>query len=217
MRTYAPLLGFVYVPLGVLALALGTDHQQAAARALRRRRVRAALVPRQPARPDHPLRPGRVLRQHRRARRRLAARAPGRRARLARRPGRRARAQRARRRVIIGSSLAALDARKVPAGSAALGIAGGVAVLLLGVCEAAADWTFVGSTFWASSLGFMIWVLVDRDVPREAAADEHARALPAAARAQRAGPRLRAGEPRARVARRRGSRRWPASGSRSRS
>ena len=41
-----------------------------------------------------------------------------------------------------------------------LGIAGGIAILLLGVCEAAADWTFVGSTFWASSLGFMIWVLV---------------------------------------------------------
>ena len=40
------------------------------------------------------------------------------------------------------------------------GIAGGIAVHLLGVCEAAADWTFVGSTFWASSLGFMIWVLV---------------------------------------------------------
>src|SRR5579862_1561892 len=30
LRTYAPLLGFVYVPLGVLALALGTDHKQLA-------------------------------------------------------------------------------------------------------------------------------------------------------------------------------------------
>ena len=29
-RPYAPLLGYVYVPLGVLALALGADHQQAA-------------------------------------------------------------------------------------------------------------------------------------------------------------------------------------------
>ena len=63
--------------------------------------------------------------------------------------------------VIIGSSLAALNARKVPPlvrpardrrrhrrarASASR--------------EAAADWTFVGSTFWASSLGFMIWVLV---------------------------------------------------------
>jgi hypothetical protein len=28
------------------------------------------------------------------------------------------------------------------------------------MAEAAADWTFVGTTFWASSLGFMIWVLV---------------------------------------------------------
>jgi hypothetical protein len=62
--------------------------------------------------------------------------------------------------VIIGSSLAALSARKVPRWFGRLGIAGGIAVLLLGVAEAAADWTFVGSTFWASSLGFMVWVLV---------------------------------------------------------
>ena len=45
-----------------------------------------------------------------------------------------------------------------------LGVAGGVARPRLGVCEAAADWTFVGSTFWASLLGFMIWVLVARDL-----------------------------------------------------
>ena len=30
MRTYAPLLGYVYVPLGVLALALGSKHHEAA-------------------------------------------------------------------------------------------------------------------------------------------------------------------------------------------
>jgi hypothetical protein len=40
------------------------------------------------------------------------------------------------------------------------GIAGGVAVLGLGIAEGAADWTFVGTTFLASALGFMIWVLV---------------------------------------------------------
>ena len=62
--------------------------------------------------------------------------------------------------VIIGSSLAALHARKVRPWVGKLGIAGGIAVLLLGICEGAADWTFVGTTFWASSLGFMIWVLV---------------------------------------------------------
>ena len=28
------------------------------------------------------------------------------------------------------------------------------------VARTAANWTFVGTTFWASSLGFMIWVLV---------------------------------------------------------
>ena len=57
--------------------------------------------------------------------------------------------------VIIGSSLAAMSARKVPKWFGRAGIVGGTAVLLLGVCEAAANWTFVGSTFWASSLGFM--------------------------------------------------------------
>ena len=30
VRSYAPLLGFVYVPLGLLALALGGDHKGAA-------------------------------------------------------------------------------------------------------------------------------------------------------------------------------------------
>jgi hypothetical protein len=53
-----------------------------------------------------------------------------------------------------------MNARKVSPSFGRLGIAGGIAVLLLGICEGAADWTFVGSTFWASSLGFMIWVLV---------------------------------------------------------
>ena len=62
--------------------------------------------------------------------------------------------------VIIGSSLAAMSARKVGVWFGRMGIIGGIAVLLVGFSEAAADWTFVGSTFWASSLGFMIWVLI---------------------------------------------------------
>ena len=62
--------------------------------------------------------------------------------------------------MIIGSSLAALARAQGPALVRPAGIAGGIAVLALGVVEAAADWTFVGTTFWASSLGFMIWVLV---------------------------------------------------------
>jgi hypothetical protein len=158
MRTYAPLLGFVYVPLGVLALALGSRHPHAASAlfvgaafaflwflgSLHARIIRfdpegffASIV----------VLGGASL---------LALQAAA----LAARntevaaPGAACAAT-----VIIGSSLAALNARKVSRWFGRIGIAGGIAVLLVGVSEAAANWTFVGSTFWASSLGFMIWVL----------------------------------------------------------
>jgi hypothetical protein len=62
--------------------------------------------------------------------------------------------------VVIGSSLAALRARKVSKTFGRLGIAGGVAVLCVGFAEAAGGWTLWDSTLWASSLGFMIWVVV---------------------------------------------------------
>ena len=62
--------------------------------------------------------------------------------------------------IIIASSLAALQARKVSRLFGRLGLAGGAAVLVVGVVEAARGWTFHGSTVWASSLGFMVWVLV---------------------------------------------------------
>ena len=62
--------------------------------------------------------------------------------------------------VVIASSLAALRARKVARWFGRLGIAGGVAVLVVGFAEAAASWTLWRSTVWASSLGFMIWVVV---------------------------------------------------------
>jgi len=159
LRTYAPLLGFVYVPLGVLALALGSDHQQAAAAlfvgaafallwflgSLHAKIIRydpdgffASIV----------VLGGAAL---------LALQAAA----LASRSAEVAAPSAAcAATVIIGSSLAAMSARKVKPWFGRAGIAGGVAVLLLGVCEAAADWTFVGSTFWASSLGFMIWVLI---------------------------------------------------------
>jgi hypothetical protein len=159
MRTYAPLLGYVYVPLGVLALALGSKHPRAASAlfvgaafallwflgSLHARIIRfdpdgffasvivlggAALLALQAAA--------------------LASQNA-----LVAAPGAACAAT-----VIIGSSLAAMSARKVPPWFGRLGIVGGLAVLLLGVCEAAANWTFVGSTFWASSLGFMIWVLI---------------------------------------------------------
>jgi hypothetical protein len=62
--------------------------------------------------------------------------------------------------IIIASSLAALRARKVSRTFGRLGIAGGIAVLTAGVIEAAANWTLAGSTVWASSIGFMVWVVV---------------------------------------------------------
>jgi hypothetical protein len=62
--------------------------------------------------------------------------------------------------VVVGSSLAALRARKVPKWFGRLGVAGGVAVLVVGVVEAAANWTLGDDTLFASSLGFMVWVVV---------------------------------------------------------
>jgi hypothetical protein len=61
---------------------------------------------------------------------------------------------------VIASSLAALRARKVSRAFGRLGVAGGVAVLAVGFAEAAANWTLWRATVWASSLGFMIWVVV---------------------------------------------------------
>ena len=62
--------------------------------------------------------------------------------------------------VIIGSSLAAWRARKIPKWFGQAGVAGGVAVLAVGIVEGGADWTFAGDAVFASSLGFMIWVVV---------------------------------------------------------
>ncbi len=62
--------------------------------------------------------------------------------------------------VIIGSSLAAWRARKIERWFGQAGVAGGIAVLAVGLVEGAANWTFAGHAIYASSLGFMIWVLV---------------------------------------------------------
>jgi hypothetical protein len=62
--------------------------------------------------------------------------------------------------VIIGSSLAAWRARKIPKWFGRAGVAGGLAVLGVGMAEGAANWTFEGDAVYASSLGFMVWVLV---------------------------------------------------------
>jgi hypothetical protein len=62
--------------------------------------------------------------------------------------------------VIIGSSLAALRARKIPRWFGQAGVVGGVAVLVVGVIEGAADWTLASNALFGSSLGFMFWVVV---------------------------------------------------------
>jgi hypothetical protein len=62
--------------------------------------------------------------------------------------------------VIIGSSLAAWRARKIARWFGQAGIVGGLAVLVIGVVEGASNWTFMGDSIFASSLGFMIWVAV---------------------------------------------------------
>jgi len=191
LRTYAPLFGFCYVPLGVLALALGTHHRQLAITlftgaafaflwflgSLHARIIRydpdgfyASIV----------VLGGAALIA-------IQAAALGSRSAEFIAPAAACSAT-----VIIGSSLAALHARKVNRIVGRLGIAGGIAVFGLGLAEAAADWTFVGSTFWASSLGFMLWVLVTATY---LSVGEFARKVPSAAGAQRAGAGLRPGQP----------------------
>jgi hypothetical protein len=61
---------------------------------------------------------------------------------------------------IIGSSLAAWRARKIARWFGQAGIAGGIAVLTVGIVEGGAGWTLAGKAVFASSLGFMVWVLV---------------------------------------------------------
>lgn len=61
---------------------------------------------------------------------------------------------------IIGSSRAAWRARKIPRWFGQAGVAGGVAVLAVGIVEAGLDWTFARDRVFASSLGFFIWVAV---------------------------------------------------------
>jgi peptidoglycan/LPS O-acetylase OafA/YrhL len=62
--------------------------------------------------------------------------------------------------VIIGSSLAAWRARKIPRWFGQAGVVGGLAVLGVGLVEGAANWTLAGDAVYASSLGFMVWVIV---------------------------------------------------------
>jgi hypothetical protein len=62
--------------------------------------------------------------------------------------------------VIVGSSRAAWRARKIPRWFGQAGVLGGITVLAVGTVEGAADWTFAGDSVFASSLGFMVWVVV---------------------------------------------------------
>jgi hypothetical protein len=62
--------------------------------------------------------------------------------------------------IVIGSSAAALRARKVTRWFGWAGVLGGAAVFGVGVLEGAWHWKLAGSDVFASALGFMIWVLV---------------------------------------------------------
>jgi len=61
---------------------------------------------------------------------------------------------------IVGASYAAWRARKIPKWFGYAGIAGGIAVLVVGAVEAGTAWTLADRSVFASSLGFMIWVVV---------------------------------------------------------
>jgi hypothetical protein len=61
---------------------------------------------------------------------------------------------------IIGASLAAWRARKIPRWFGQAGVAGGIAVLVVGGVEAGSGWTLADRSVFASSLGFMVWVVV---------------------------------------------------------
>ena len=67
--------------------------------------------------------------------------------------------------MIVASSFAALRARKIPRWFGQAGIAGGIAVLGVGLVEGAADWVFADESVFASSLGFMVWVARHGDLP----------------------------------------------------
>ena len=62
--------------------------------------------------------------------------------------------------VIVSSSLAAWRARKIAKWFGQAGVAGGIAVLVVGLVEGAANWTLAGQAIYASSLGFLVWVIV---------------------------------------------------------
>ncbi len=61
--------------------------------------------------------------------------------------------------VVIAASLAALRARKIPRWFGNAGVAGGGAIGIVGFVESGADWKLAQHSVFASSLGFMVWVL----------------------------------------------------------
>ncbi len=62
--------------------------------------------------------------------------------------------------VIVAASMGAWGARKIPRWFGQAGVGGGVAVAAVGFVESGADWKLASHSVFASSLGFMIWVLV---------------------------------------------------------
>jgi hypothetical protein len=158
MRVYLPALGYVYVGLALVAFAIAGDHLRAALAffslagfaylwflgSLRARLVRydpdgffAAVVTMGGA-AYFPLQAASLISRDVAP---VALGAP------------------AAATVVVGSSLAAMHARKVPRWYGGFGVVGGLGVLGVGAGEAAANWTLAGTAFWASVLGFMIWVM----------------------------------------------------------
>ena len=127
---------------------------------LHRRRLRLPLVPREPARAARPLRPGRLLRERRRARRRRLPRAAGARAPLGRARARRAGLG------LCGDRDHRLVARRVArpqdrrAGSARPASPAGSRCSRSGSSRARPAGRSPATRVFASSLGFMVWVLV---------------------------------------------------------
>ena len=61
---------------------------------------------------------------------------------------------------IVAASVAAWRARKIPRWFGQAGVAGGIAVLVVGTVEAGTGWTLADRSVFASALGYMIWVVV---------------------------------------------------------
>ena len=142
-RAQLPALGYLYVALALPALLLGVGHERRGLGALHGRGVLLLLVPREPARLVIRFDPRRLLRSVVVMGGAAFIALQGA-ALLLADPRFAAPSSAAAAAVIVSSSLAALRARKIPKWFGRAGVAGGIAVLGVGMVEGAADWTFAG-------------------------------------------------------------------------